>query len=381
MTTADLILAANRGRDPELLALKWAKMRENAFAFFRGTAPLFYRSWVKLSPGRSPLAWISGDAHIENMGSYNGANRVAYFDLNDFDDACLAPIAWEIGRALTGLHVLGKPALARSFLSAYRATLEGGKPSHIELEVAEGPIRELLWKVHKRTRKEFVKQLTTHGKLNMRPGHTFRLRPAARKEARLRFERWARRQPDPGLYRVLDLCGRIAGTGSLGLERFIFLVKGRRRPFILEMKEAATAAPQAVLRVRQPSWACEAERVATVQHFMQYVPVARLSWTGASAASYIVRELQPFYDRVIAAELSPADYDDLIRQWARLVASAHLRTAGWKGSVDLDGLIAYGRALDLGAQRRLVAAAQEAAAIQRREYAAYFRNFASGSRQ
>ena len=119
MSYTGSILAYNRGRNPDLLSLKWKKMRESAFGFYRGTAPLFYQTWAKVCPKGAPLAWISGDAHLENLGSYKGANRVPYFDLNDFDECCLAPANWEMGRALTALYVVGKPDLARLLLVQY----------------------------------------------------------------------------------------------------------------------------------------------------------------------------------------------------------------------------------------------------------------------
>ncbi|HXQ81969.1 MAG TPA: DUF2252 family protein [Opitutaceae bacterium] len=368
MTTTDMILDYNDGRDPALLALKWTKMRESAFAFFRGTAPLFFRTWAKLSPGSSPPAWICGDAHLENLGSYRGANRVPYFDLNDFDECCLAPVDWEIGRALAALHVLGKPLLARLLVSTYALTLEGGKPGHIEPEVAEGPIARLLDNVQRRSRKDFLAKWTARGRLRLRPGHSYALDRAAKAAARRKFETWARRQPEAGSYRVMDLCGRIAGNGSLGLERYIILVKGRRLPLILDMKAAAPAAPRAFLRVRQPQWPSEAERVATVQHFMQYVPIARLSWIRTAPVSYIVHALQPADDRIVVDRLSAADYEEFIRQWARLMASAHLRSAGWKGSANLDALMGYGRSLGPSARRRLLAAARAAASAQFRAW-------------
>jgi uncharacterized protein (DUF2252 family) len=374
MTTTDLIIASNRGRNPALLALKWAKMREDAFAFLRGTAPLFYRAWAGLSPGGSPLAWICGDAHLENLGSYRGANHVPYFDLNDFDECCLAPADWETGRAITALHVLGEPGLARLFLSTYAQTLQGGKPGHIEPEVAEGRIARLLAKVQERSREDFLAKWVARGKLRIRHGRSFPLDREAKAKARRRFESWARSQPDPGFYRVIDLCGRIAGNGSLGLERYIILVKGKRLPFILDMKAAAPSAPLSFLRVRQPAWPSEAERVATVQHFMQYVPIARLSWIGTSPVSYVVHALQPAEDRIAVADLSPADHEEFIQQWARLVASAHLRTGGWKGSADLDALIGYGRSLGRPGQRRLLAAAREAASAQRRAWEEFKRS-------
>jgi|CZKI01.1.fsa_nt_gi uncharacterized protein (DUF2252 family) len=368
MNATDSIIASSRDRNPDILALKWARMRESAFAFFRGTAPLFYRAWSRLSPGGSPLAWICGDAHLENLGSYRGSNHVPYFDLNDFDECCLAPADWETGRALAALHILGEPGLACLFLSTYVQALQGGKPGHIEPEVAVGPIALLLARVQMRNRKGLLAKLVARGKLRIRPGHSFALDRVAKARARRKFEAWSRRQPDPGFYRVMDLCGRIAGNGSLGLERYVILVKGKKLPFILDMKAAAPAAPLAFLRVRQPPWPSEAERVATVQHFMQYVPIARLSWIGTAPVSYIVHALQPAEDRIVVEDLSREDREEFVRQWARLVASAHLRTGGWRGSADLDALIGYGRSLGQRGQRRLLAAARGAASEQRRAW-------------
>ncbi len=364
MSTTGSIRAYNRGRNPELLSLKWEIMRESAFAFYRGTAPLFYRTWAKVCPRGAPLAWISGDAHLENLGSYKGANRVPYFDINDFDECCLAPVNWEIGRALTALHVLGKPVLARLFIENYALTLAGGKPGHIEPEVAEGPIAKLLSRVADRDRKDFLEKWTSGERIRIRKGHSFAISRATRAEARRRFDAWARRQPDPGFYRVLDICGRIAGNGSLGLQRFIVLVSGKHQPYLLDMKAAAQSASRAHIHVRQPPWGCEAERVATVQHFMQYVPIARLSWIGGPPVSFIVHELQPAEDRIVVENLSPEDYEEFVRQWAHLLASAQLRSAGWKGSADLDTLIAYGQSLNASNRGRLLAASSKASTVQ-----------------
>jgi len=368
MNTTRFIVAQNRGRDPMLLAVKWAKMRSGAFAFYRGAAPLFYHTWARVAPGGAPLSWISGDAHLENLGSYKGSNRVPYFDINDFDECCLAPADWDLGRALSALLIVGKRDMARLFLASYAATLAGGKPGHIEPEVARGPIAVLLSRVAERNRKDFLHKWTTKGKIRSRPGHLYRLRRAVKARARRIFEAWARRQPDRAFYSVIDLCGRIAGDGSLGLERYVFLVRGKRQPFVLDMKAAAHAAPVRHLHVRQPPWRTEAERVATVQHFMQYVPVARLSWIGTAPVSYIVHELEPIDDRIDISELVPSDYEDFVQQWAHLLASAQLRSAGWKGSADLDTMIAYGQALDRRARLRLMKAAAAAAVVQKRAW-------------
>lgn len=66
------IEAFNAGREPERLALKYRAMAKSPFAFFRGTAHLF---WEDLSKSRSalpdsPLVWTCGDLHLENFGSF-----------------------------------------------------------------------------------------------------------------------------------------------------------------------------------------------------------------------------------------------------------------------------------------------------------------------
>ena len=96
----------NVTREPERLALKYAIMRRNPFSFLRGTCHLFHEDWPR-EPllDKTPLAWICGDLHLENFGSYKGDNRLAYFDLNDFDEATLAPCARDLARLITSVLV------------------------------------------------------------------------------------------------------------------------------------------------------------------------------------------------------------------------------------------------------------------------------------
>jgi len=100
------IIQFNQGRDERLLDLKYQAMRANPFSFFRGTCHLFYQDWPEhCSLNDAPLAWICGDLHLENFGSFKGDNRLVYFDLNDFDEAVLAPCTWEISRFLTSIFL------------------------------------------------------------------------------------------------------------------------------------------------------------------------------------------------------------------------------------------------------------------------------------
>src|SRR5262245_30713322 len=109
MAILDRINAYNSGREPERLALKYEAMARGPLGFLRGTAHLFhadYRPPAELR--RTPKAWITGDLHLENFGSYKGDNRLTYFDINDFDEATLAPCAIDLARFLTSVFVAGQ---------------------------------------------------------------------------------------------------------------------------------------------------------------------------------------------------------------------------------------------------------------------------------
>ena len=96
----------NANRDQSVLPLKYKVMSESPFSFLRGTCHLFYQDLLKKYPFPvSPLTWICGDLHLENFGSYKGQNKLLYFDMNDFDEALLAPLFFELARLLVSVEI------------------------------------------------------------------------------------------------------------------------------------------------------------------------------------------------------------------------------------------------------------------------------------
>jgi uncharacterized protein (DUF2252 family) len=97
----------NKSGIPDMVKLKYRFMGENMFRFYRGTCHIFYedlRAKGNILP--SPQTWISGDLHLENFGSFKGDNRLVYFDINDFDEAILAPASWELVRIVTSVKLI-----------------------------------------------------------------------------------------------------------------------------------------------------------------------------------------------------------------------------------------------------------------------------------
>ena len=355
------IQAFNAGRDPERLALKYQKMRSSPFGFLRGSCHLFYDRLPESGLFKSaPLTWICGDLHLENFGSYKGNNRLAYFDLNDFDEAALAPASWELVRMLTSLLVGAEslfinPADARAlctiFVDSYAAALAAGKAYWIESETAQGVIRNLLVGLTNRKRADFLDTRTIlKGKkrvLKVDGKKALAASDAQRKAVTEFMEQFAKTQSQPAFFKVLDVARRIAGTGSLGVNRYVILVAGKGSPnshYLLDLKQTLPSSVAPHQPSSQPKWPSEAHRVVETQRRMQAVSVALLQPVRFDNASYVVRELQPLEDRVVLDHTHNTldELKSVVTNMGQMLAWAQLRSSGRQGSAIADDLIAFG---------------------------------------
>ena len=69
-------------------------------------------------------------------------------------------------------------------------------------------------------------------------------------------ETGGQQQPNPGFFHPLDAARRIAGTGSLGIARYVILVEGHGSPnlnYLLDLKAAIPSSLQPYLKHKQPS--------------------------------------------------------------------------------------------------------------------------------
>ncbi len=351
----------NAGRDPERLRLKYQRMRADPFVFLRGACHLFYARLPVQGIFRSaPPAWCCGDLHLENFGSYKGDNRLVYFDLNDFDEAVLAPASWDPVRLLASLRVgassLGvRPDavqdLCTAFLSSYARALAEGKAFWMEPQTAQGLVRELLDSLKGRQRPDFLDGRTVlKGKkrtLRIDGRKALPATDAQRAEVMDFMESFARTQENPGFFHVLDVARRIAGTGSLGVDRHVVLVEGKGSPdgnYLLDLKQALPSSLAPHVPTPQPRWASEAERVVAVQRRVQAVSMAFLQPATMAGKPYVLRGLQPSEDRITldGAHQRAADIQFVASAMGQLVAWGQLRSAGRQGSAIADELIDFG---------------------------------------
>lgn len=379
-----------------MLALKFAGMRENVYRFYRGSCALFSEDFPQPSFfAAAPAAWQCGDLHLENFGSFKGDNGLAYFDINDFDEALLAPCVLDVSRLACSIFVSAPlinlspaetRALAEQLLQSYAEALTDGSIRMIEKETARGMTKELLCKVTLRRKKEFLRSRTekVNGErvLAENPLRIIRPDKAAKKKLIALMHQWAGTQPDPGFYEIKDAALRIAGTGSLGLERYVLLAEGKgglSGNVLLDLKEAHPSAASSLSIPPRRKWSCEAERVLEIQRRMQCCPPALLHLVNWNGKSFVLKALQPSEDKIAYRNFAgkTEKLGQQMNTLGKLCAWSVLRSAGREGSENADALIAFGKNATRWKQP-LLGAAEKYATQVGKDYADYQRDYDKG---
>lgn len=366
--TADavaLITTYNDGRAKSRLALKYKAMRDNPFSFLRGTAHLFHQRLRETGvDSGGPGAWISGDLHLENFGTYLGNNGLTYFDVNDFDECALAPCSWDLLRLVTSILVAAPAyklqrsdavALAGEAIERYRSELAGGKPRWIERRTADGAIGDLIDGLKHRDAAKFVLKRTVGkrgDKLDTASDKMEAVTNTTERKAVTTFvSGLAPQAGGTAHHKVLDVAYRIAGTGSLGIPRYVVLVEqtgadGKPAKALLDLKFSLPSSVAPASKLAQPDLGSEAQRIVTVQTLAQAIPPHLLQAVSVGAKPFVLKELQPSADRLDLATLAAdkARITQAIGTMAALAAWAHLRTAGRHGAPSADDLVAFAQA-------------------------------------
>lgn len=77
-----LLLSQAESRVPELLPIRYERMSESPFAFYRGSA-LIMANDLASTPNSNIRVQACGDAHISNFGMFQSPERRLVFDIND----------------------------------------------------------------------------------------------------------------------------------------------------------------------------------------------------------------------------------------------------------------------------------------------------------
>ncbi len=329
---------------------KCARMAPSPFDFLRGSAPLFYaalRKVPQLAAGPKGDGWLAGDLHLENFGVYrpqtladDARANVVVFDVNDFDDAFVGPQRLDVLRLLTSTvlaaRTWGLAALAvRDALETTLAGVLAGRTGGTAGRAPE-PVRALLERAAARTRLELLDARTELTAKGRRFVLGERYRPLSQRlkgRAAKAFAEYVRALPDAvrgqhaHAWEVQDIAFRVAGTGSLGVQRIAVLVSGKGGPdggWIFDMKEedepsgaffATSHAGSGAGRVLKALRKCLAS------------PPRMAGSTELEGQSLLVRRLMPQEDRLSFAHLHPEQRESVLRYLGALTGAMHRRGA------------------------------------------------------
>ncbi len=84
-------------RIPGLIPVKYQRMAESPFTFFRGAAIIQARDLAN-APASGIIVQACGDCHLMNFGGFATPERALVFDINDFDETFPGPWEWDLKR-------------------------------------------------------------------------------------------------------------------------------------------------------------------------------------------------------------------------------------------------------------------------------------------
>ena len=93
----DLLHASDAGRQPGLAPIRYGRMLQTPFTFYRGSASVMAAD-LATTPTTNVHVQACGDCHLLNFGGFATPERSINFDINDFDETLPAPWEWDVKR-------------------------------------------------------------------------------------------------------------------------------------------------------------------------------------------------------------------------------------------------------------------------------------------
>jgi len=315
--------------DPEGFRTKFRKMAADPFAFYRGSACLFYADMAKLkdkyADEQTSRVWIHGDLHAENFGTYMNSEGVLVFDVNDFDEAYVGHFSWDLRRFVASLALMGwQKALpdgdVRELATLYMRTYVEQVGHYVDqptdhvyalrLDNTHGAIHDVLRAARMATRVSLldtVTEVVDYDRRLRRSGDVRELTKAERKKVEAAYRRYLKTIPQSKLehhevfYDIKDIVGKKGfGIGSAGLPAYNILIEGYNQALendiVLTMKQGNIAAPSRVFsnkHVRE-FFDHEGHRTVVSQRALQVHTDSFLGHTTVDGVGFVVSEMSPY---------------------------------------------------------------------------------------
>jgi uncharacterized protein (DUF2252 family) len=350
---ADL-MAAN----PDAFRTKFRKMAADPFAFYRGSAPLFYADVSvredRWADERTSRIWIQGDLHAENFGTYMDGAGVLIFDVNDFDEAYVGHFTWDLQRFAASIALIcWQKALSdqqitkliETFVRAYVrqvrwfVDVEDDAAFSLNLQTGRGAVLSALQAARLSTRAETLDRITVVDDWDRRfrdLSGVRRLSDDERDKVVAAFDKYLETIPETQRFRgiaydVKDVIAKTGfGIGSAGLPAYTVLIEGFNQALdndvVLSMKQGNVAAPSRVVDDKEVHeyFKHHGHRTAVSQRALQAHADPLLGYTDIDGVGFVVSEISPYEADLDWSELTePDELAEVIEQLGQAVAKVH----------------------------------------------------------
>jgi uncharacterized protein (DUF2252 family) len=361
----ELLIESGVGRVPELLPIRYGRMLQSPFTFYRGAAAIMTADLAGL-PKTGIKVQACGDCHLVNFGSFATPERRQIFAINDFDETLPAPWEWDVKRLITSFIVAGRNngftsdesrEAALACVRSYREQMrEFSKMQALEVWYFSIDMDTVLETIEddfakERVKKRFAKarnrdvmdedfpsmvtfengehrirdnppliyhlQTEETAVVNARVRETFnRYRDTLADDRRILLDR----------YEFKDIAMKVVGVGSVGTRCSIaLLMGGAEEPLFLQVKEARTSVLEPY--AGRSAYSNNGERVVMGQRLMLSASDIFLGWVeGKEGNHFYIRQLRDMKLKPLIELFTPSvmnQYADLCG-WA--LAHAHARS-------------------------------------------------------
>jgi uncharacterized protein (DUF2252 family) len=374
-----MLEAQGAGRVQELLPIRYARMAQSPFTFYRGAAAIMAKD-LSTSPVTGLQVQACGDAHLSNFGKFATPERNLIFDINDFDETLPGPWEWDVKRLAASVEVVARlhgfsrrrsETVVTTAVRAYREhmadaatmrTLEVWSArvdandvlAHFPAKYQRGvkrDVKKAQRKDHTRAVAKLTERVDGHVKFMEDPPLIVHIdntdgsmdevapvidsyRATLGHDLQYLFDR----------FELVDVARKVVGVGSVGTRCWICLFEGPDLPkgdrLILQVKEAQASVLEPYLA--PSSLDHHGLRVVAGQRLTQAASDIFLGWTEAPKTSreYYVRQLWDLKGSLDPMKMDVSNLSYYGALCAMALARAHARTgdpvqiAGYLGSSD-----------------------------------------------
>jgi uncharacterized protein (DUF2252 family) len=350
-----VLLAADKTRQPDLVPLRYGRMLQSPFTFYRGSAGVMAADLAR-TPDTGIHVQACDDAHLMNFGVFATPERHLILDVNDLDETLPAPCEWDVKRLVAsfmlaarsnGLSDANGRDIAIACARSYRRTMrEFSNQDVLETWYArldEKTFLAMMPESQKAVATKRIAKATAHSsaelvypKLVEEDGGQPRIRESPPtifhaeashgtgymdvcREVLAKYRETLAddRRVLLDRYRLVDVAVKVVGIGSVGTLCMVALMMSiAGHPFFLQVKEANASVLEAY--AGKSAYAHHGERVVQGQRLMQPASDLFLGWaTGPNGRHFYMRQLRD-------VKISP-----LVETYDAEMLSIYAKGCGW----------------------------------------------------